>query len=1086
MRDGIVRLVTGCFLAVSLLGFAGANGARGQAPAAKQIAAMQWRYVGPQGNRIASVTGVPGDSLTIYIGAADGGVWKTTDGGTNWRPVFDKEDVGAVGALAVAPEAHNIVWAGTGEAWLIRPFYQVGNGVYRSDDAGKTWQHMGLRETGHIAKIVIDPHNPDRVFVCAIGQTFRPQQQRGVFRTLDGGKTWKQVLFVNQNTGCSSLAMDPADPNTLLAGMWQVSIHTWDLDSGGTGGGVYISHDGGDTWHKIAGHGLPAANHPVGKVAVGIARSNPERAYALIEDKTPGFYRSDDGGANWVLMNRAHVTDERAPYYTNFAISPDNQNLVYFPSVSFSITLDGGKTLVQPGFGFFPGGRGRGGRGLGNYTGQGSPGGDNHEVWIDPTNASHILVANDSGLSVSLNHGVTYQHFVLPIGQVYHVTADNAIPYHVMGNLQDKSSFRGPSRSLGGRGITLEDWQSTGGCEDGFATPDPTNPNIVWSGCDNGRIDRIDFATGMVRDVTAWPVSGLGWAPRDMKYRWHWSFPLAISPFDHNCVYVGAQVVFETDDAGQSWRVISPDLTTNDRAHEGSSGGIVHDDLVTFNAATLYAIAPSPVKAGEIWTGSDDGLVYLTRDGGAHWTEVSKNIPGLKPWGTVWAIAPSPFDAGTAYVSYNYQGLGDYNAYVYETDDYGQTWKLITGSIPKTMNSSTRAIVADPVRKGMLYLSTDNAVYVTWNDGESWTSIRNNMPPAPVHWLTLQPHFNDLIAGTYGRGVWILDDVTALRNLNQGEGKAAYLFQPRPAYRFRETGDGRESATPFYLMGANPPYGADLNFWLQAPERRVTITIAGADGKLIRTLHAAGHAGLNRVYWDLRYESSKPPMFQTSPPGEPWVDPHRRFGAYGIRVPAAGPIVVPGTYTVTLKAAGQTLTAPVQVLADPGSPGTPASIAAQVNFLLEVRGQLDTAVGMINSLEWVRKQTEDREAFLAAQGPADASVLAAARTFETATEALEGKLIDIHNTGRGEDAFREPMQLYGRMAWLISELDGNPGGGSVGGDLGPTDQQVAVNNEFRQDLAGLQQQYRQFQAGALAAFNTLLEQHHLSGIVAGK
>jgi photosystem II stability/assembly factor-like uncharacterized protein len=1080
MRHACHRYATVLFLALPLLGFA----ALGQAPSAKSMAALRWRYVGPQGNRIASVTGVPGDVLTVYIGAADGGVWKTTDGGTNWAPVFDKENVGAIGALAVAPSAHNIVWAGTGEPWLIRPFYQVGDGVYRSDDAGKTWRHMGLEKTGHIARVVIDPHNPNRVFVCAIGQTFRPQQERGIFRTLDGGKTWKQVLFVNRNTGCSSLAMDASNPNTLLAGMWEVSIHTWDLDSGGTAGGVYISHDGGDSWHKIAGHGLPAANHAVGKVAVGIARSNPERAYALIEDTTPGFYRSDDGGAHWTLMNRLHVSDERAPYYTNFTIAPDNQNLLYFPSVSFSVSMDAGKTLIQPSFGFFPGGRGRGG--IGNYTGQGSPGGDNHEVWIDPTDANHILVANDSGLSISLNHGVTYQHLVLPIAQVYHATADNAIPYHVMGNLQDKSSFRGPSRSLGGRGITLADWQSTGGCEDGFATPDPKDANIVWSGCDNGRIDRIDFRTGMVRDVTAWPVTGLGWAPKNMQYRWHWSFPIAISPFDHNRVYAGAQVVFETDNAGQSWKVISPDLTTNDRAHEGSSGGIVHDNLVTYNAATLYAIAESPVQQGEIWTGSNDGLVYLTRDGGAHWSKVSQNIAGLPKWGTVWAIAPSPFDAGTAYVSYNFQGLGDYNAYVYETQDYGQTWKLITGSIPKSMNSSTRAIVADPVRKGMLYLATDNAVYVTWNDGRSWTSIRNNMPPAPVHWLALQPHFSDLIAGTYGRGVWILDDVTALRNLDQAQGKAAYLFAPRPAYRFRQTGDGRETATPPYLMGTNPPYGADLNFWLGAPERKVTITIHGADGKTIRTLHTVGHAGLNRVYWDLRYASGLAPQFQVSPPGEPWVDPHRRFGAYGIRVPAAGPIVVPGTYTATLQAAGLTLTAPVAVLADPHSPGTPASIAAQVAFLLQVRGELDTTAKTINSLEWIRKQTEDLEAVLGAHRAANASVIAAARGFEAKTEALEGKLIDIHNTGRSEDAFRNPMQLYGRMAWLISELDGNPGGGSIGGDLGPTDQQAAVNDQFRQELAGLEGQYQTFQRADLAAFNALLRQHQLTGIVAGQ
>ena len=573
---------------------------------ANGLGALHFRALGPEGNRVASIIGEPGNPNVVYVGAADGGIWKTSDAGTNWTPVFDHEDVSAVGALAMAPSDHNEIWAGTGEPWLIRPYYTMGDGVYKSTDAGRSWQHMGLEQTGHIARIIVDPHDANVAFVCAVGQAFRPQHERGIFRTSDAGKTWQQVLYVDDNTGCSEMAMDPSDSNTIYAGMWQVEIHRWNLNSGGTGSGVYVSRDGGNKWSKISGHGLPAADHPIGKVAVAVAASNPNRVYALLQDTTPGLYRSDDRGRTWTLVNQSHVTTERSSYYTRFAVSPDDQNLLYFPSVAFSMSRDGGNTVFQPG------GRGAGGgagpgpaeaaSGPPPATGLESAGGDNHDVWIDPTNANRVLVANDAGVSISNNRGATYQRFLLPISQTYHVFADNEIPYNVMGNIQDKSSFRGPSRTLSGgffgNGISLGNWTGAGGCEDGFAVPDPVDSNIVWSGCDNGRIDRINMRNGMARDVSAWPVTSYGWKPANMKYRWDWVTPIAISPHDHNRVYVGAQVVFMTTDSGQSWKVISPDLTANNQEHEQDSGGISSDDLVTYDGATIYSIAESPVKGG--------------------------------------------------------------------------------------------------------------------------------------------------------------------------------------------------------------------------------------------------------------------------------------------------------------------------------------------------------------------------------------------------------------------------------------------------------------------------------------------------------
>jgi photosystem II stability/assembly factor-like uncharacterized protein len=560
----------------------GGRGARAADGGPDGLAALHFRPLGPEGNRVASIIGEPGNAAVVYIGAADGGIWKTTDGGTNWTPIFDGEDVSAVGALAMAPSDHNVVWAGTGEPWLIRPYYTLGDGVYKSSDAGRTWQHMGLEKTGHISRIIVDPRDANSVWVCAIGQAFVPQKERGVFHTTDGGATWRQSLAVNDSTGCSDLAMDPTDPRTLYAGMWQLEIHRWNLNSGGPSSGVYVTRDGGATWSKLAGHGLPAADYPLGKIAVGVAPSDGNRVYAMVQDVRPGLYRSNDKGASWTLVNQAHEIAERSPYYTRFTISPDDENLLYFPSVSFTMSLDGGTTVFQPG---------RGGAGRGRAEGAGgtpapgaglqSAGGDNHDVWIDPTNANRVLVANDAGVSISSNRGATYQRFLLPISQVYHVMADNEIPYNVMGNIQDKSSFRGPSRNLGGGGrggISLGDWTGAGGCEDAFTVPDPVDANVVWSGCDNGRIYRMDYRSATVRDVSPWPITSYGWAPANMKYRWDWVTPMAISPHDHNKVYVGAQVVFMTTDGGQSWKVISPDLTTNTKSHQGNSGGITSDN----------------------------------------------------------------------------------------------------------------------------------------------------------------------------------------------------------------------------------------------------------------------------------------------------------------------------------------------------------------------------------------------------------------------------------------------------------------------------------------------------------------------------
>jgi photosystem II stability/assembly factor-like uncharacterized protein len=1073
-RTGVASLAI--LLLASLPGFCRNEPQPGPAP--NPLAALHFRFVGPRGNRLDSVIGEPGNPNVAYVGAADGGIWKTDDGGTNWRPIFDHQDVSPVGALAMAPSEHNVIWAGTGEPWLIRPYWALGDGVYKSTDAGRTWQHMGLDATGHIARIVIDPHDPNRVFVCAIGQAFRPQHERGIFRTLDGGKTWQQVLFVNEGTGCSELAMDPQDPDTLFAGMWPLTIHGWDNDSGGPGGGVYVSHDGGTSWHKVAGHGLPAADQPVGKTAVAIAPSNPDRVYALIQENPPRLYSSDDGGRTWTLVNQSHIPAERGPYYTRFVVSPDNENLLYFVSVAYSLSYDGGKTLLVP-------------PRSGQSEGQASAGGDNHDIWIDPTNPAHILEANDQGVSISVNHGHSFLHEYLPISQAYHVSADSDIPYHVLGNLQDDGSFRIPSRTLSGLEfgagpgpISLAEITGTAGCEDGFAIPDPKDPDVVWGGCDDGRIYRMDYGNGMSREVTPWPVVGVGWAPRDTKYRWNWDAPIAIDPLDHDRVYFGAQVIFTTTDGGQSWKIISPDLTADDKSHEGNSGGMSVGNAGTFSGDTLFAIAPSPLKEGVIWAGSDDGQVSVTEDGGKHWTNVTRSIHGLPPWGRVEKIEPSHFDPAAAYVAINLQLMGDYKAYVYETSDYGKSWKLISAGVPPSVNSSVKCITEDPVRKGMLYLGTENALYVSWDDGGHWTRLRNNLPPAPVFWTVVQPTFDDLVIATYGRGVWILDDISPLREYDVARSKPVYLFKLRPAYRFRRTNDEREVEPDAHVAGENPPYGADLDFWLKSPPKSLRISILGADGKPIRTL-AIPHPrpGLNRAWWDLRYQSGTALQFLTPPPDAPWGDPHRTYSAYGAAMPIAGPIVPPGTYTVELHAGDQTFTRPLQVLPDPHSPGTEQSIADQVHFILAVRDTSSKVADMINHIERTRMQLENLRALLAARRVHDGPVAQAAMRLEEKAVAVEARLVDVHNTGRGEDAFRNPIELYGRLGWLVTQMDGRPGSGSAGGDLGPTEQDVAAFKELQEDLVPAQGQFDQLVGSETAAFNSLLRQYHLTAAI---
>jgi photosystem II stability/assembly factor-like uncharacterized protein len=1062
--------------------------------AAQQVDTTLWtrlhfRFVGPEGNRAIAAVGEPGNPLVAYIGAASGGVWKTEDGGVHWRAVFDSQSAQAIGALAIAPSAHNVLWAGTGETFFIRSMTALGNGVYRSTDAGRSWQHMGLDSTGRIARIVIDPANPDVVLVCALGRAYGPAQQRGVYRTADGGRSWARVLFVDPNTGCSDLAIDPGDPNTLFAGMWQFEVKTWHLQSGGPGSGLWASRDGGVTWKRLVGHGLPDARHIVGKVAVAVAPSNPNTVYALVEDRDPTLYRSDDRGNFWRVVSRNHDMAERAPYYVRFAVAPDDEERLYFVSVRFSMSRDGGQTLGRSGF---------------------QAGGDNHDMWIDPLNPNRMMIAHDGGASITLTGGQAWTRVVLPIAQMYHVHTDTRVPYYLYGNRQDGSSYRMPSRSRAG-GLNEGQWGHVGGCESGFAIPDTVDNATVWSGCYDGGLEVYDVRTDHARNVRVWPEAGYGWRPADMKYRWNWTFPIAISPHDHTKVYVGSQVVHVTKDGGASWQVISPDLTRNDTTHQQSSGGVTTDNLYTFDGATLFALAESPVRAGVLWAGSNDGRVNVSMDGGAHWADVSANIPKLAPWAKIVNIEPSHFDAGTAYLAADLHELDDLDPYIFKTTDFGKTWKKISETFPRSPLSFVHIVREDPVRRGLLFAGTENGLYVTLDDGGSWLPLQTNLPHAPVSWLTVQPHFHDLVVSTYGRGIYILDDISPLEQLNGATlASKAMLFVPPQAYRLRDQ-QGVASAPNSAVQAENGPTGVPLTYYVSpaladtttgsttapsttcpspqppAPspssgdstrrKKPARLVILDAQGDTVRALEGDRKPGLNRVCWDLRYTAPTTPKLRTSPPGKPFVrvggDGTRPLVTWDLDLSLRGPLVLPGTYTVRLVVADSvtasvTATQSLTVLKDPNTTATDADVQAQGKLARTIRAEQDSIARMINRLEWVRKQVRDltaqlRDSALVADSGAK-RMAALADSLERRAIRVEGALFDVNLTGAREDAFRNPIQLYGRLAALQSDMAEN------GADFAPTTQQLAVHDVLAGRLADATARFADLMTKAIPQF----------------
>ena len=1105
------------FLGSAIAIFSSVGSARGQqlAISPEAYSQLKFRYIGPIGGRATAVAGIPGNPYVYYVGAASGGIFKSTDGGIHWDPIFDGQTVSSIGALAVAASDPNVVWAGTGESF-IRSHISVGNGIYKSLDGGKTWKLMGLEKTGRIGNVVIDPHNPDVVFACALGHAYGPQSERGVFRTADGGKNWEKVLFVDENTGCSDLGMDPNNSRILFAGMWQLEIHTYGRTSGGPGSGLFKSTDGGATWKRLEGHGLPKP--PVGRIAVRVAAKDSDRVYALIEtgDGVPvdgkptesgQLWRSDDGGENWGLINSDRDLRGRTHYYTREEIAPDNQNEVYFFTVNLSRTLDGGHTLtnvsIDP---------------EAEHHEMWNPWADYHEMWIDPANGDRMAVAHDGGVIISVNRGQTWNVIMLPIAQIYHVTMDDQIPYFVYGNRQDGPSYRGPSNSLQwpstslsgswanlayGNQITRGVWHAVGGGESGFATPDPADNSIIWSsssgaGSGGGTVVRFDEKNHQAREVEVWPEVTDGSSAGEVKYRFNWEFPMTISPHDHNKVYVGSQFVHVTTDGGNSWQIISPDLTRNDKSRQHSSGGLTPDNLGVEYAGTVFAIAESPKEAGVIWAGTNDGLVQLTRDGGQRWTNVTRNIPSLPEWGTVSNIEASRYDAGTAYLTVDFHQMNNRDPFVYKTTDYGKTWTAISNGIPRSMLSYAHCVREDPVRRGLLYLGTENGLYVSFDDGGSWQPLQSGLPHAPVYWIAVQDRFHDLVVATYGRGFWILDDLTALEQLTPEKLRSnAYLFAPRDAYRFRVV-ENPEAVFYDPTAGRNPPYGAAINFYLKSKleeKDRLRLTITDARGKAVREIEchapkegaaepANGSAGedapceakpgINRFWWNLQFERGTEIKLRTSPLYAPDV----KLGAEGWRAaPDASRLSLlapPGTYTVTLTLGEENSSQNLKVLKDPHSTGTEGDIRTQTQFLSGLLDEMNGIAQSVNQIESIRAQVTELEKQLGTDDGAKA-IAKVAEDLSGKLTNVEGKVLQLRQTGKGQDADRWPQMLASKIAYLAQQAGSS--------DFPPTTQQIAVGEELKKQAEQFEQEFQQIMATDVASFNAVLREKKISNII---
>ncbi len=880
---------------------------------AAPYSSLSWRSIGPAtaGGRVPAVAGTPQNPFLYYIGTAGAGVWKTQNSGQTWTPVFNREPVASIGAIAVNPQDQNDVWVGTGES---NPRNDViaGDGIYHSTDGGKTWRNVGLAQTRYIAAIAIDPADAKHIVVAALGGVFRDSVHRGMYVTFDGGATWKNTLYLAPDSGACDLAMDPRDPNVLYAGMWEFRRRPWTFSSGGSNGGLYKSTDGGRTWARLQGNGLPSGL--TGRIGLAVAPSNPARVYALVQSRAGVLWRSDDAGAHWTRMFSGTLINQRPFYFSHLAVDPQDENRVYTLSMDLALSTDGGKTFKR----------------FGNEVHA-----DTHAVWIAPDDGKRMIIGDDGGFALSLDRGASFWFSRnLPIEQVYHVGLSAENPYTVCAALQDNQAYCGPSNARSTDGITGRDWYVTVGGDGMWSVPDPSDSRYIFADSEDGWLVRYDRRDEEMRSIFPYEAtSAQRFDLRLAPYRFNWDSPIAFAPWDSHVLWYGGDVVFQSSDRGEHWTPISHDLTLNIKSHQAPSGGPITKDVFgTEYSDTILDIEGSPAARGEIWVGTDDGLVQLTRDGGKRWSNVTP--PGVPPFGRVETVAPSPLAPGTAYASIDRHRSGDDAPYVFVTTNYGNTWRKIVNGLPS--DDFVRTVRPDIANPYLLFAGTDRGLYVSFDGGSRWQTLRNNIPVVSVRDLRIAPADRDLVAATHGRGLWILDDITPLEQLSSAENRGFMLFAPRPAYHWVLHSDQQGLYGRF--SGEDPPNGAVISFYQSgAAKTAPSAQIYDASNRLIRSIaKIPNKAGLNRFVWDLN-----------ATPALQWKGAARPF-----RV-RSGPPVPPGTYTVRLIAGVRSETQRVIVKADPLAPWTQAQYEQAYRFnqkYVAVTSNIDTVLNNLDAL----------------------------------------------------------------------------------------------------------------------------------------
>ncbi|HEX5506263.1 MAG TPA: glycosyl hydrolase [Thermomicrobiales bacterium] len=1055
---------------------------------------LEWRCIGPhRGGRVVAVAGDPVHEQVFYFGACAGGVWKTVDGGTYWDNVSDGYfTTAAVGAIAVADSDPNVIYVGTGET-AIRGNVSHGDGVYKSTDGGKTWANVGLKDTRHIARVRIHPHNPDLVYVAALGHTWGPNKERGVYRSKDGGATWEQILFRSEKAGAIDLTLDPHNPRILYAATWEAQRYPHALVSGGEGSGIFKSADGGDTWTEITRNkGLPTG--VLGKIGVAVSPAQSGRVWALVEAEDGALFRSDDGGDTWQRVCEEGDLRRRAWYYIHIFADPQDPDTMWVLNLQCWKSTDGGKT----------------------FTAVPTPHGDNHDLWIDPQNTQRMIEGHDGGACVSFNGGASWTTvYNQPTAQFYHVTTDTQFPYRVYGSQQDNSAITVPSRSFKGP-ITEQDWYVPGGGESGYIAVRPDNPNIVFggavgSGPGDGLLYRYDHRTGQVRNITVWPeVKGMGGGAKDVRYRFQWTFPIELSPHDPNVLYTCGNHVFRSTDEGHSWAAISPDLTRNDESKLQPSGGpITRDNTGAEHYCTIFAFVESPHEPGVLWAGTDDGLVHLSKDGGKTWQNVTPPASLLPEWALISIVEQSPHDPATAYVAATRYKHDDNRPFLLKTNDYGQTWRAITNGIPA--DDFTRTIREDPKQRGLLFAGTETAVYVSFDDGGHWQRLGGNVPVVPIHDLGIKD--DELILATHGRSFWILDDLTPLRQIAaRGAADAVTLFPPKPTHRvvggrgfpaqspaglnFRRGGalvvtyrqrqkPTGETTTEYLDAGQNPPEGVQVFYYLaEQPHGEVKLTILDQGGNEIKSFSSQGNgqapagepgaaapepkptaaaktpeqrvpaeAGLNRFVWNMRYPD--PRQIQGENTSE--------------RNVVAGPLVPPGAYQVRLTVDGKDSTQPFTLLKDPRQATTPEDFAAQSKLLLGIRDRLNAITDAVTRLRDLREQADDWTRRTADRPNAD-EVKRAAEDLKAKLKGVEDELIQVE----ASSPLNFPARLREKLATLTAIV--------AGADFAPTRQAQEVYDGLAERVERQVQQLQQIIDTDVANFNGVLLRAEVSPV----